>query len=472
MPPLILWFRRDLRLADNPMLAEAAQTGCPLLPVFVLDPETESLGAAARWRLGEALVAFSQALAAKGLRLHLARGAAGEVLERLARATGASGLWWGRLYDAPAVARDSAVKARLRGLGIEAKSFPGHLLHEPFGIQTSGGGGYRVFTPFWNAIRARDPGPARPGPARLRGWDGDPGAGERLADWRLGQAMRRGAAVVARHALIGETAARDRLHDFLHGPVADYPARRDRLDRRACSGLSEPLAWGEIGPREIWHAARSVMEGAQDPGVDSGSDSGAAAFLRQLGWRDFAWHLLYHFPQMGARNWRAEWDAFPWRGDSAEAEAWRRGRTGEPVVDAAMRELYATGRMHNRARMIVASYLTKHLLTDWRLGLDWFADCLTDWDPAANALNWQWVAGSGPDAAPFFRIFNPQSQAQKFDPEGRYRDHWLKGVGADDFYAAAPLRWRLDPAAPPPVPLIGLAEGRARALAAWNAGKA
>ncbi len=194
------------------------------------------------------------------------------------------------------------------------------------------------------------------------------------------------------------------------GGVADYPAMRDRVAQDGCSDLSEPLTYGEIGPRTIWHAGwRALHQGA----------AGAEAFLRQLVWREFAWHLMYHAPDMDRENWRPDWDAFPWRGDNPDAERWRRGMTGEPFVDAAMRQMYVTGRMHNRARMIAASYLTKHLLTDWRVGLRWFADCLTDWDPAANAMGWQWVAGSGPDAAPYFRVFNPATQAEKFDPNGR-----------------------------------------------------
>ena len=206
--------------------------------------------------------------------------------------------------------------------------------------------------------------------------------------------------------------------------------------------------------------------------------AGAEHFLKELVWREFAWHLMFHTPQIAQKNWREDWDSFPWRGDSAEAEAWRRGQTGEPMVDAAMREMYVTGTMHNRARMIAASYLTKHLMTDWRIGLDWFADCLTDWDPAANAMGWQWVAGSGPDAAPYFRVFNPAGQAEKFDPEGRYRRRFLAelspepGPEARGYYDAAPLSWGLDPGAPYPRPIVTLEAGRARALAAYEASRA
>ncbi|WP_225029571.1 cryptochrome/photolyase family protein [Xinfangfangia pollutisoli] len=459
--PLILWFRRDLRLDDLPMVAAAADTGRAVLPVFLLDPETEALGAAAKGRLGLALAAFAEGLAALGLPLILRRGAALPALQALVAETGARAVWWTRSYDPAARARDGAVKAALKEDGIEARSFPGALLAEPWELETGQGGPYRVYTPFWTALRRR--GVAPPAEAGAL-YAADPVPSEALADWHLDAAMNRGAAVVWPYQHPGEPAAQARLAAFLAGPVETYAQDRDRLDRDACSGLSENLAWGEIGPRRIWHAALA----ARDRGAQ-----GAEKFLSELAWRDFAWHLLYHFPQMATENWRADWDAFPWRGDSAEAEAWRRGQTGEPLVDAAMRELWVTGRMHNRARMVVASYLTKHLLTHWRIGQEFFAQTLTDWDPASNAMGWQWVAGSGPDAAPYFRIFNPESQAQKFDPDGAYRRRWLAGGQARPgpeslaYYRAVPRAWGLSPGDAPPKPLIGLAEGRARALAAY-----
>lgn len=465
--PLILWLRRDLRLGDNPMLAKAAATKRPLIPVFILDPETEAIGAAAKWRLGLALEVFAKALEAMGSRLILRRGRADQVLPALLEETGAGGVWWGRLYDRDAIARDKAVKSQLRAAGHEAESFAGHLLHEPFAVETQQGGPYRVFTPYWNTIRKREPEAALPAPKALPPPPQWP-ASDRLADWQLGAAMRRGAAVVAQHIAPGEAAARERLHLFLDGAVNSYAEDRDRMDGDGTSGLSDWLTYGEIGIREVWHAGRRAM--------DEGH-AGAAAFLRELGWREYAWHLLYHYPEMDRKNWRPEWDSFAWRGDNADAERWRRGLTGEPAVDAAMREMFVTGRMHNRARMIAASYLTKHLLTHWRVGLDWFADCLTDWDPASNAMGWQWVAGSGPDASPFFRVFNPAGQAEKFDPDARYRRRWLAegqrapGEEALSYFAAVPKSWGLDPAKPYPKPVIGLAEGRARALAAYEARK-
>lgn len=458
--PLILWFRRDMRLIDNPMLTAAASTGRPVIPLFILDPETEAMGAAPRWRLGLALEAFAATLAARGLRLVLRRGPALEVLRGLAAETRAAGLMWGRLYDPASQARDGAVKAAFKATGMGAESFPGFLLHEPWTLGTGEGGFYRVFTPFWRAVRGREVGFGLPEPRALRAPEAWP-ASEALVDWGLGRGMRRAAPVVAAHQAVGEAAALARLDRFL-GVIANYRADRDRLDLPATSGLSENLTWGEIGPRQMWHAGfRAMEEGA----------AGAETFLKELVWREFAWALAFHTPHILTRNWRADWDGFPWAGESAAAEAWRRGQTGEPVVDAAMRELWVTGKMHNRARMIVASYLTKHLLTDWRIGQAWFAETLTDWDPASNAMGWQWVAGSGPDAAPYFRIFNPATQAEKFDPEGLYRRHWLHpgADGAQAFLKAAPQSWGIGPATRPKAPLVALDVGRDRALAAFGA---
>lgn len=458
--PRIHWFRRDLRLCDNPALSAAADGG-PVLPVFVLDPETEALGAAARWRLGLGLEALAAGLEAAGSRLILRRGEAADVLPALARATGAGGVYWARLPRATWSRRDATVAKALEAAGIPARDFPGHLLHEPDTVATREGGAFRVFTPFWNAIAPRDPGPGLPEP-RLTA-PADWPASDRLADWRLGAAMDRGAEVVRHHVDPGEAAARRRLTDFLDSRLAAYPRDRDRPDRPGGSGLSEHLSWGEISPRQVWNLGRAHG----GPGSD--------AFLRELAWREFAWHLLYHAPEIEHRPWRPDWDGFPWRRDNADAERWRRGQTGQPLVDAGMRELFVTGTMHNRVRMVVASYLTKHLLTHWRIGLAWFEDCLTDWDPASNALNWQWVAGSGPDAAPFFRIFNPETQADRYDPDGTYRRRWLRGFDnaafgpeADAFFAAAPRSWGLDPDAPLPKPVIGLGIGRQRALDAYD----
>lgn len=465
--PLILWFRRDLRLDDHPMLAAAAASGRPLIPVFILDPETKGQGAAALWRLGLGVASFAGTLERIGSRLILRRGPALEVLNALIAETGAGAVHWTRAYDPPSRARDTAVKAALRARGVQAQSHPGPLLHEPWTVETGEGGHFRVYTPFWRAVRDR----AVPLPAKAPQHLAVPAAwpaSDRLEDWHLDAAMNRGAAVVAPHQAVGEAAARARLDRFLDGPIELYRTARDFPGGENTSRLSENLTYGEIGPRRIWHAGWHAMEQGR---------AGAEHFLKELVWREFAWHLMHHTPHITHANWRDDWDSFPWRGDNPDAERWRRGMTGEPFVDAAMREMYVTGTMHNRARMIAASYLTKHLMTHWKVGLDWFAECLTDWDPASNAMGWQWVAGSGPDAAPYFRIFNPATQAEKFDPEQVYIHRFVAelcrqpGLDALAYFDAVPRSWGLKASGHYPEPVVSLAAGRDRALAAFSARK-
>ncbi|SDX22601.1 cryptochrome/photolyase family protein [Roseicitreum antarcticum] len=462
---ILWWVRRDMRTADNLLLAQAVATGRPLVPVFICDDAVEGLGAAPKWRLGLGLAAFGAALEKLGARLILRRGPALTVLRDLIAETGAGSVWWGRQYDDAAQARDSDVKSALRDAGLDARSFPGHLLFEPWTVKTGQGGFYRVYTPFWRAVAGREVDAPEPAPKRLIA-PADWPASDALEDLRLGDAMQRGADVVAPHTNVGEALALDRLAHFTDGPIADYKAQRDLPAAPGTSRLSENLTYGEIGPRTIWHAGqRALAEGA----------AGAETFLKELVWREFAYHLMFHTPEILTRNWKPEWDSFPWQAEGPQIRRWQQGRTGVALVDAAMREMYVTGTMHNRGRMIVASYLTKHLMTHWRVGLDWFADCLIDWDPAANAMGWQWAAGSGPDASPYFRIFNPDTQAEKFDAKGVYRRRWLqtRGSGASDlalaFYDACPKAWGLSPDAPDPAPMISLSDGRARALEAYSA---
>jgi deoxyribodipyrimidine photo-lyase len=444
----LVWLRRDLRLYDNPALALAQG---PVIPVFILDPETEAWGAAARWRLEAGLTEFARTLEARGSRLILRRGPALEVLTGLKAETGADTIRWNRAFDPASVDRDRGVKAALPG----AVDHPANLIAEPGDLATGAGGGYRVFTPFWRALRARGAAEAAADPDLVPAarWP----RSDTLAGWDLGRAVRQGAPALARHAQVGEAAARRLLSRFVRRGMAGYERNRDRLDTGGGSGLSDHLALGEISARQVWHTCRAAMlEGA----------AGADRFMAQLAWRDFAAHLHAHFPLLAETAWRRGWDAFPWRGESGAAEAWRQGCTGVDLVDAAMRQLWVTGRMHNRLRMVTASYLTKHLLTDWRIGLRWFADCLTDWDPSSNAMGWQWVAGSGPDAAPWFRIFNPDAQAERFDPEAKFRSYWLRGAGAEQFHAIRPASWRQFR---PPRTEGDLASGRLLALEAHAA---
>ncbi len=463
--PTILWIRKEFRLADNPALTEALAHGGPVIVVFILDSVTHGTGgAAAQWRLGQAIAAFAQVLENKGQRLILRRGESLTTLRTLIAETGAKRVVWGRHYDKASRERDTRIKTALREDGIEAKSVCTHLLFEPWSIQTKTGGPYRVYSPFKRACFEREDriGEPLPAPTNLAAPDDWPNS-ESLNDWALGTAMNRGGAIVGQYANIGEGAALERLEGFV--PIAsDYNEGRDALGYTGTSRLSENYAWGEISARTAWHRIRaSIMRSAKP-------DKGFVVYLQELLWREFAYHLLFHYPDLATDNWREEWNAFPWRADNDDAERWRRGETGIPGVDAAMRELYATGYMHNRMRMLTASFLTKHLMTDWRVGEAWFRECLTDYDPASNAMGWQWVAGSGPDATPFFRIFNPETQIGKFDKQGRYISRWLDAdsVDAQNFFAAIPRSWGMTAADTRPEPLISLKQGRERALAAYK----
>ncbi len=442
-----------------------------MVPVFIRDFAMDEVGAAARMRWGMSLAALADDLAAVGSRLLLRSGPALEVLQGLVSETGADAVYWSRLYDPAAVERDTRVKSGLKDAGIVAKSFGGHLLFEPWDVETQAGGPYRVYTQVWKAVKDRNVAAARAAPSELCAPDVWPD-GEDLDGWALGAAMRRGGDVLRKYAVVGQGAASQRLATFIRHRVDGYKADRDRVDMEATSGLSENLTYGEISPYQCWAAGVAARDGGK---------AGAEHFLKELVWREFAYHLLHHYPTLPEENFREGWDDFPWNGDAGSdaVMAWKQGRTGVPFVDAAMREMYVTGRMHNRARMIVASYLTKHLLCHWKIGMDWFADCLSDWDPASNAMGWQWVAGSGPDAAPYFRVFNPDTQAEKFDPLGAYRRAWIaEGQGAvpntapdtaEDYFNAIPRAWGLSAQDEYPDPVVGLAEGRDRALAAYKA---
>ncbi|TDE35063.1 cryptochrome/photolyase family protein [Antarcticimicrobium sediminis] len=464
--PVILWLRRDLRLTDHPALTAACAGGRPVIPVFILDDQVAALGAAAQWRLGQGLEVFARTLADRGSRLILRRGPAQEVLQALIAESGAGAVHWTRAYDPISRERDGAIKSALKAQGIDARSFPGSLLFEPWTVQTGTGGPYRVFTPMWKTVRGRDVAPPLPAPGRICAPEAWP-VSDRLQDWALGTAMRRGAAVLAAHSAPGEAAAQDRLARFIDEGIARYEQRRDIPGVEGTSGLSEYLALGEIAPQRCWHAAFAARERG---------GAGAETFFKELVWREFAYHLMYHSPQILTGNWRSEWDDFPWNTDRSDPRviAWTRGRTGMPFVDAAMREMYVTGRMHNRGRMIVASYLTKHLMTHWRIGMDWFAEHLTDWDPASNAMGWQWSAGSGPDATPYFRVFNPESQLAKFDRDGSYRRAWIAEGQVSppdtalDYFRAIPLCWGLAPGDPYPAPIVSAQEGRRLALEAYQ----
>ncbi|MGB7318463.1 MAG: deoxyribodipyrimidine photo-lyase [Planktotalea sp.] len=464
--PIIVWFRRDLRLSDHAALTAACASNAPVIAVFIRDPLVDRLGAAPKWRLGQGLAALESRLAEMGAKLILRSGPALDTLLALLAETGAQGVYWSRLYDPESVARDTDIKAQLRAQGVEARSFGGHVMFEPWSVQTKTGGMYKVYTPFWRSVKDRSVDAPRSAPPTLCAPETWPQS-ERLADWHLGAAMRRGALIVARHAQVGESAALDRLAEFIEDDVADYVQMRDIPSKRGTSGLSENLALGEISPHQCWHAGmRALHEGK----------AGAEVFLKELVWREFAYHLMHHSPHILTSNWKPDWDKFAWYTDAAHPEviAWQQGRTGVKFADAAMRELYVTGKMHNRGRMIVASYLSKHLLTHWRIGQAWFEECLTDWDPASNAMGWQWAAGSGPDASPYFRVFNPDTQLDKFDPKGFYVKRWIAEGQSDppetalSYYEAIPESWNLTARDIYPSPARDLAAGRQRALDAYQ----
>ena len=464
--PILLWLRRDLRLSDHAALIAACAQGVPVIPVFIQDGSVDALGAAPKWRLGQSLEVLTKDLERLGSRLILRSGPAMFVLQELIEQTGAQALYWTRLYDPESISRDTQIKSTLRAEGIEAKSFGGHVMFEPWSVQNKTGGMYKVYTPFWKAVKDRSVDVPRSAPSELPKPDQWPES-ETLESWALGRAMVRGADVVARHACVGEAAAQDRLAAFIEDRVEDYVEGRNIPSKPGTSGLSENLSLGEISPHMCWHAGlRALHEGK----------SGAEVFLKELVWREFAYHLMHHTPHMLDSNWKPDWDKFAWNtdGDTPEVLAWKQGRTGIEFVDAAMREMYVTGKMHNRGRMIVASYLTKHLMTHWKVGQAWFEDCLTDWDPASNAMGWQWAAGSGPDASPYFRVFNPVTQLDKFDPKRRYVQQWIAegqstpSETALSYFDAIPQSWNMSADTAYPKPVVDVAEGRKRALAAYE----
>ena len=426
----MLWFRQDLRLADNPALAAAVARGGAVIPVFIWAPEEEGTwppGAASRWWLGRSLMALSSELERRGSRLIVRRGPTAEALKQLVAETGAGAVFWNRRYEPAAVARDKRVKSGLREHGITAESFNGNLLFEPWTIANQAGRPFRVFTAFWRAAMKHPLPPAvDDAPPRLHSPASWPESLV-LADLRLEPEID-WAGGLRENWQPGEAGARTLCERF-RGRAAEYEKDRDRPDMAGTSRLSPHLHFGEISPGKIWREAANP------------------AFLRQLVWREFAYHLLFHFPESAEHPLRPEFAQFPWRPDAKRFRAWSRGQTGYPLVDAGMRELWGTGWMHNRVRMVAASFLVKHLLIGWREGAAWFWDTLVDADLANNTLGWQWVAGCGADAAPYFRIFNPAIQAAKFDPEGAYV-----------------RRWAPDSASLPPI--VDHEEARRRALAA------
>lgn len=471
--PIIVWFRLDLRLSDHAALSEAAKTGAPVLPVYILDDETPGrwrMGGATRWWLHGSLDALDRELAGLGGKLCLRRGPAPKVLADLLNATGAKAIHATRGYAPWEPALEQAVKRICQTRNAEFRLFRGGLLFEPDGTATGSGKPFRVFTPFWKACLATPP-PRAPLPAPKLPRFGR-AESDTLESLELLPAKPDWAGGLRATWQPGERAAHEGLDDFIANGVAGYSDDRNNFDPASTSRLSPRLHFGELGPNQVWH---TVAHAAAS--TCGRKDRGAESFLRQLGWREFSYHLLHHFPAIVSEPLRPEFARFPWRDDPASLRAWQRGETGYPIVDAAMRELWHTGFMPNRARMIVASFLVKHLLIPWQAGADWFLDTLVDADLANNSASWQWVAGSGADAAPYFRIFNPVLQGLKFDASGDYVRTWvpeLKRLPAPDIHAPweAPAVTLAEAGVTLgrtyPEPIVEHAHARVRALAAFK----
>jgi len=473
--PIILWYTRDLRLNDHPALQAAARAG-PVVPVFILSDNAASgwpLGGASRWWLAQSLRALAEDLAAKGSKLILRRGDPAAVLPALADEVGAEAVYWSRAYEPNLVRAQEGVRAALEAAGVAVKRFGGRILYEPENVATKDGAPYKVFTPFYKAILARgSPSGLLSAPAHIAAPDNWPQS-DKMETWGLEPTKPDWAGGLRATWTPGEQGARKRLSWFLDEAAAAYDEMRDRPDIDGTSRMSPHLTWGEISPRQIWHAA--------EPRAVSGAAKGVESFLSEVVWREFSYHMLFHWPDLPDTSWREAFRDFPWDEDQQALRAWQRGQTGYPIVDAAMRQLYEIGWMHNRCRMIAASFLIKDLLIPWQRGEEWFWDTLVDADLASNAAGWQWAAGSGADAAPYFRIFNPVKQGERFDPQGDYVRQYVPEL------AKMPAKHIHAPWTAPesvlrdadvrlgesyPRPMVDHGEARKRALAAFQRIKA
>ncbi len=481
--PIVYWVRQDLRLRDNPALRTAVSQG-PVLPVFLLEDaatneqasgtsaRTWSTGAAARWWLHHSLIALDSELQSLGSRLTIRRGDPRDELLDVVETSGAKAVYWNRRYDPEALKRERDVKDALQAIGVETRSFSALLLKEPWQASTQSRGPFRVFTPFKRHVLATLD--IQPPLLRPRAWSTPRKwprslrveALELLPRVRWDQTMQA-------TWQPGEAGARGRLRKFLRDSFANYAQQRDRPDLDATSKLSPHLHHGEISPRQILHALASAAR-SQRMSAQRWMES---TFVAELLWREFSYHLLYHFPHTPLEPLDRRFNRFAWVEDGHLLRAWQRGRTGYPMVDAGMRELWATGWMHNRARMIAGSFLVKNLRIHWLDGARWFWDTLVDADLAANTLNWQWVAGCGADAAPYFRIFNPVAQGRQFDPDGAYIRTWIPEL------RCLPVRYIHEPHLAPaatlaeagielgvdyPRPIVDLKASREAALAAFR----
>ena len=420
--PVIVWIRRDLRLSDNAALFRAAQKSNSVIPVFIWAPEEEgkwSMGEAQQWWLHHSLESFSGSLVKNGITLIIRRGKSSTVLADIAQETDAQAIYWNKAYEPAEKARDHQVVEALHEIGIETSQWEGQLLHDPDTISTGSGTPYKVFTPFWRKIASH---------LVISTPLGTPEIPTMPARYRSLRSLHideldllpklNWASEFPDHWTPGEDSALRRLRRFLNGSIDAYDTKRDIPSIDGTSLLSPHLHFGEISPHTVWD---EITHGS----LEARSDDLKAPFLRQLIWREFSYHLIHHFPHTSEQNLRSRFDQFQWSKDQVKLKSWQKGETGYPIVDAGMRQLWRTGWMHNRVRMIVASFLTKHLLTHWLEGAKWFWDTLVDANLPNNTMGWQWAAGSGADAQPFFRIFNPMNQGKKFDPKGEYVRRWI-----------------------------------------------
>ncbi|WOJ95752.1 deoxyribodipyrimidine photo-lyase [Congregibacter brevis] len=419
---IILWFRQDLRLNDHPALEAAAREGKRVLPLYILDDETPNewrMGGASRWWLHHSLSALGKDVLNAGGQLILRRGEAATILQELCEVSGADTVYCSRRYEPWASAQEKTLHQTLGSQEIAFKRYGGTLLHEPGQVMTQGGGPFKVFTPFWRACQRIEIAP--PVTPAEKHWANRVQSDD-LDDWALLPTAPNWAESWGDYWRPGENGAQERLHEFLDDEVARYADERDFPAVEATSRLSPHLHHGEISPRQIW--AMCEQKRLENPH----SETAVKKFQAEIGWREFSYHLLHFFPGIPETSFKENFTNFPWQANEERLRRWQEGNTGYPIVDAGMRELWATGTMHNRVRMVVASFLCKHLLQHWRSGEDWFWDTLVDADLASNGCSWQWVAGSGADAAPYFRIFNPVTQGEKFDKKGEYVRRWVPEV--------------------------------------------
>ncbi len=470
--PVIVWFRQDLRLKDNPALHHAVESGKPVIAVFVLDeasPDVRIFGAAQKWWLHHSLEQLKEALAKLNVQLLLLKGPAEAVIETLRIDTGADTIVWNRRYGAGEQAVDASIKQAFADRGLTARSFNGLLMHEPARVRTGSGTFYKVYTPFWRkfsaeaVVRSPLPAPAEIRPALHKA------ASDTLKDWALLPVSPDWSGGINAEWTPGELGAEQRLETFLNQNLGAYNEARDRPGPDRTSKLSPHLRFGEISPHTLWQACFDGRWAAEGLARE--------VWAKELVWREFSYHLLHNFPGLGESNFQNKFDGFPWRQDPEALRLWQTGQTGYPIVDAGMRQLWQTGWMHNRVRMIVGSFLVKHLMIDWREGERWFWDCLVDGDPASNTASWQWIAGTGADAAPYFRIFNPMMQGGRFDRTGEYVRQYVPELAAlPDKHLhtpwEAPEQALLDAGIALgetyPLPMVDHKDARERALGALN----